>query len=345
MSPWKTPTPGRRRIAAGLLALLLALPPSCGLAAGITDAVVRVFAGDGAGCGTLVHNDGGRGWILTAAHVVDDGRQLRAVWADGHAAPATVAAIDHDLDVALLSVAAPAGATTIPLAGSDHWPQRGDTVDLIGYGGGRLRHWQATVNGYALTEGVGKYQTLSLATRTIGGDSGGAIVFGRRLVGVIWGGPLAGPRGPMVATHGTCCVAIHAFLQKNRIRFERPGNAQIALPTAPACHGPKCPPPRYRAAPAPAAEVQKLRQRIADLEARLKQLERHPLLHADVDDVADHLIDRMAADPRFRGPPGKDGRDGKDGRAAENVDIDRLVDQLKQRLAGSIRIRVEPVRR
>ena len=226
-----------RLLLLGLAALLLVPTAST---AGVTDAVVRVYAGDGAGCGTLIYAHDGRGLVLTAAHVVQRGGSPQTQWADGETSAATVVAASRPLDIALLAVSAPTSATTIPLAGSDQWPPQGETVELIGYGGGNLRHWQAKVNGYVMTEGTGKYQTLSLNTRTIGGDSGGAIVYRGRLVGVIWGGPLAGPRSPMLATHGTCCVAINTFLQTNNA-----DPVQIAQRFPPACNGPICPlPPR-----------------------------------------------------------------------------------------------------
>ena len=50
----------------------------------------------------------------------------------------------------------------------------------------------------------------------------------------------------------------------------------------------------------------------------------------------------LATDPRFRGPPGEPGPAGRDGASA---DVDRLAQQIRRRLAGSIRVRVEPIRR
>ena len=194
-----------------LLPLLLAVALARPAAAADSRAVLQVFGGAGAGCGTLVRVDGQRGWLLTAAHVVEGSPRCRAQWATGEARDGQVVASDDQLDVALVVLDAPLDAITLPLAGADQWPRQGDVVELIGYGGGRLRHWSAKVNGYALTGQTQRHQTLSIDTQTIGGDSGGAIAFNDRLVGVIWGGPLAGPRGPMVATHGTCCVAIDAL--------------------------------------------------------------------------------------------------------------------------------------
>ena len=337
----KHPSPRFTTISILLAALACAAPL---LGQSLTDAVVRVHCRQSAGSGTLIHARGGTGYVLTAAHVVEGGGPVQVRWHDGHAAPATLLAADGQLDVAVLRVVPPANATTIPLAESDHWQQRGETVELIGYGGGGLRHWQASVNGYAMTDGVGRCQTLSLHTQTIGGDSGGAIVWRGKLVGVIWGGPLAGPRGPMLATHGTSCVAIGPFLRQHNIDLTEPALAQIIRPGVPSCRDGRCPLPPRISNPSPsAANQQQLLDAVARLEKRIAELEQHPNLNVNVHDVSRRLIDIMAADPRFRGPPGKDGRDGADGRAAP-VDVDQLTDRIRQRLAGSVRVRVEPVR-
>lgn len=63
----------------------------------------------------------------------------------------------------------------------------------------------------------------------------------------------------------------------------------------------------------------------------------------DVEQLAKTLIDKMAEDPRFKGPPGKDGhpgvpgvngmsgKDGRDGKDA-TVDYDRLASEVIARL-------------
>jgi hypothetical protein len=327
----------------------------------LTDAVVQVLSARGAGCGTLIRVDDGVGQILTAAHVVQGSAACRIVWHDGTATAARVAAADAVLDVALLVGEAPPDAATIPLAGENQWPARGDVVELIGYGGGRLRHWQAAVNGYALTGGTGKHQTLSVDTQTIGGDSGGAMIFRQRLVGVIWGGPLAGPLGPMTATHGTCCVAIQSFLKRAAAGDARAAPPDDIVATTPPCRGPHCPlvpparkPPSSPQSPLPSAalrEIERLSTEIARLERQIAELRQPTPIEIDVQAIVAALVEQMAHDERFRGPPGKDGRDGADGRdgvdgqsAPAAPDIERLAEAVKQRISGSIRVRVEPLR-
>lgn len=330
-----------RRIGPRFLAVLLAVAATGPVAAADSRAVLQVFGGAGAGCGTLVRVDGQRGWLLTAAHVVEGSARCRAQWATGEASDGQVVASDEQLDVALVALDAPADAITLPLAGANEWPRQGDVVELIGYGGGRLRHWSAKVNGYALTGETQRHQTLSIDTQTIGGDSGGAIAFNDRLVGVIWGGPLAGPRGPMVATHGTCCVAIDALVRRAVPQWS--ANTQFAA--YPPCASGNCPlvPPTIRAPMQPRDCCADLRAELRKLEARVNALaQTSPAI--DEQRMLSQLIERLAADERFRGPPGNNGAAGSDGRDGDAANVDAIAERVKQRLAGSLRIRVSPVR-
>lgn len=342
----RLPPPLSRHVwRAKLFALLLGFTLAAPVEAADSRAVLQVFGGAGAGCGTLVRVEGERGWLLTAAHVVEGSPRCRLQWADGQSRDAEVVASDEVLDVALVTLAAPPEAIAMPLAGPSDWPRQGDVVELIGYGGGRLRHWSAKVNGYVLTDGLGKHQTLSVDTQTIGGDSGGAIVFNGRLVGVIWGGPLAGPRGPMVATHGTCCVAIDALLRRT-VSSWPPSAASPAAQIAayPPCAGGNCPlvpPTPIRSPAAPRDCCAELRAELRKLEARVDALAQSPTA-IDLQQAVDAIVERMADDERFRGPPGDDGVDGRDGASAN---VEALAEQVKQRLAGSLRIRVAPAKK
>jgi hypothetical protein len=319
-----------------IAALIVGLPSAA--EAADSRAVLQVFGAAGAGCGTLVRVDEHAGWLLTAAHVVDGSPRCRLAWATGETCEAAVVASDAALDVALVRTSAPADAHVIPLAGAGEWPRQGDTVELIGYGGGRLRHWQAAVNGYVLTGETGKHQTLSIDTQTIGGDSGGAIVFRDRLVGVIWGGPLAGPHGPMVATHATSCVAIDALVRRAVPSWPAKSSAPVDyIAENPFCFGGRCPQPPARTPAQPRGDCcAELRAELRKLEARVNSLAQRTPQAIDIQQALDELVERMAADERFRGPPGADGRDGA------SADVDAIADRVRQRLAGSLRIRVAP---
>ncbi|MBK7827421.1 serine protease [Nannocystis sp.] len=84
------------------------------------------------------------GTILTAAHVVDaHGQRLRVAFPDGTTVNAVVTAIDHTLDLALLTVEAGGGDLAwAPLAAAA--PVRGATVVVIGQPGTRTPAGEAT---------------------------------------------------------------------------------------------------------------------------------------------------------------------------------------------------------
>jgi hypothetical protein len=128
-----------------------------------------------------------------------------------------------------------------------------------------------------------------------------------------------------------------------------------------------CPPraPHPPATSKPAAippevtrEIQRLSSEIARLEKQIAELRRPTPIEIDMNSLVAALTEHIAQDERFRGPPGKDGRDGANGKdgangrdgvdgqaAATPPDLDELANQIKARLAGSIRVRVEPVLR
>jgi hypothetical protein len=98
-------------------------------------------------------------------------------------------------------------------------------------------------------------------------------------------------------------------------------------------------------APAPPRDCcAELRAELRQLEARLAALaQSRPAI--DMQRAIDELVERMARDERFRGPPGKDGVAGTNGRDGAAANVDTIADQVKQRLAGSLRIRVSAVKR
>ncbi len=290
-------------------------------------AVLRVVAGAGAirsaGTGTLIASDGEQGIVLTAAHVIGSNSQATAVWPDGYKSTGRVLCVETRDDIAAFAVIPPADAVVLPLAGDDEWPRAGDTVELCGYGGSnsgteRLRHWSAVAQGYAESRS-GRHHTLSVATQTISGDSGGPMVKNGKVVAVLWGGPLAGPRGPMIATHGTYCGRIREI-------FEGCGLGGTCEPRP-------TPPIPYPQSPVPNPQSPTI----------------------DYERLADLVVARLKEDESFRGPPGpagatgppgpmgpqgSRGASGSDGATAE-VDLDKLAEAVQQRIIKSIRVRVE----
>jgi hypothetical protein len=100
------------------------------------DSVVLVLTDSGSGTGFVV---GDTGYLLTAAHVVDTGGNIRVVYhstADSgefksDQAAATIIRMDHQLDVALLKMSAADNLPRVVLA-DDERPDTGEEVTVIG---------------------------------------------------------------------------------------------------------------------------------------------------------------------------------------------------------------------
>lgn len=178
------------------------------------------------GSGTLVDADGGRGLVLTCAHVVvgehgETPQQVICYFPGGSSHGARVVAIDPEADLAALVIAQPpaAPAAVAPLDGSE---LAGATYTASGFGGdGEFR---AAAGALVRVDPDGApQQNLVLQTAVRGGDSGGGAFDARgRLVGVVWGcdgaetyvtcgGPLRrllqralGPRLEVVVRGGAC---------------------------------------------------------------------------------------------------------------------------------------------
>ncbi|HTU24262.1 MAG TPA: serine protease [Pirellulales bacterium] len=332
-------------------------------------AVVRVgrddLASPGAsysGAGTYVAQTAGRGLVLTASHVVEQGGGR--IWVDFGRGRQTASLLGRDssLDLAALTVDhPPEDVPAIPLANDDEWPQAGDNVEVIGFGGGRLRHFAAPVRGYT-TKNVPDISQLVVAFEPVSGDSGGAILFSPppkdasaasavgdrprprdvtspsvKLAGILWGGPCAGPQQPAYETHATCCIYIRRFLERIGVRLSprRPSAEQAPGATGPNNASPNAVPPA--GAPAPPAAPSADATRLAALEKRLDDLA------ASVSSIAS--VPAGAAGPRGpQGLPGPAGPAGKEADPAALAALASRVTALEKSLKGRLRftLQVDP---
>lgn len=161
-------------------------------APGPRPAVCRIECGAGpskdCGSGTLVEARDGRAKVLTAWHVVRDGRNAITIrWPDGTSGSARVTAWDSAWDLAVLSTAAPAAAP-MPIAARP--PAVGDRLTLAGYGPVPFVYREASGEVTQFVGPLGRYPMHMVEVRAAArqGDSGGPIFNDRgELVAVLFG--------------------------------------------------------------------------------------------------------------------------------------------------------------
>jgi S1-C subfamily serine protease len=166
--------------------------PPVAAAPGPRPAVCRIECGAGpskdCGTGVLVEARDGRAKVLTAWHVVRDGRTAITIrWPDGTSAPARATAWDSAWDLAVLSTAAPAAAP-MPLAPRP--PAVGDRLTLAGYGPVPFRYREASGEVTQFLGPTGRHPMHMVEIRAAArqGDSGGPIFNARgEVVAVLWG--------------------------------------------------------------------------------------------------------------------------------------------------------------
>ena len=188
-------------------------------------------------------------------------------------------ACDDARDIAVLAISLPYDPPALPLAAAS--PATGEAVSLAGYPRGNLqpRHQRGTLLGAA-----GPHLVYTAVPEQ--GESGGP-VFDQdyRVVALNWGGD--GQRG-----YGMPAPAIRAYLTQY-------------------CSGGVCYPPSYsqpRVVYAPSA---------APASRAVSAAPQPQPAAIDYDKLAQTLLDRMAADGRFRGPEGPQGPPGEPGLPGE----------------------------
>ena len=273
------------------------------------------------GAGTFVaHAADRRGLVLTASHVVDQGGGR--IWVDFGRGRQTASLLGRDanLDLAALVVDnPPSDIRAIAVAGEDQWPHAGESVEVIGFGGGRLRHFSALVRGYTAKDVRGVSQ-LVVAFQPISGDSGGAILYKQKLVGVLWGGPCEGPQQNAYETHATCCIYIRRFLDGIGVHLNPPRPPAGKPPGAaePFVGPPPAVPPQAEPPAVPQTPQSVNSERLAAIEKRLEELA------AQVSSVSAG----PAGAPGARGPQGLPGPAGPAGKDADPADLAAIAGRL-----------------
>ncbi|MFM7108864.1 MAG: serine protease [Planctomycetaceae bacterium] len=171
-------------------------------------ALARIVApengGTSMGSGVLVDVNATQGLVLTNWHVVRDARSAVLVqFPDGFQSAGTVVRVDEAWDLAAVVIWKPP-ATPVPLAAAD--PAPGEPLTIAGFGRGAYREQTGPCTEYLSPGGGHPKQFVELEATARQGDSGGAILNGRReLAGVLFG--QADGR-----TIGSCSSRVRAFL-------------------------------------------------------------------------------------------------------------------------------------
>ena len=201
---------------------------SCRPAAAVHGGVVRVTNLTGSnrchGSGTLVHNDEGRGIVLTCGHLFRDGVGRITVWfSDGRPVDGELLAVDQTWDLAALAIVRP-GVMPVKIAAD--YPVPGEQLESCGYGADG-KYWcnRGQVLGYTRTLATQTHETLEMSGCAREGDSGGPVLNRRgELVAVIWG---TDGRSVMGTFCGRIRRFLHGILAVER-KPERPPEAESA---------------------------------------------------------------------------------------------------------------------
>ena len=313
------------------------------------DAVVQVTSARGSG-GTGVHFS--EGWILTAAHVVEDARQGQITFPDGQSFPYKLMKMQHagDVDIALLRAAC-ANKPFAPLAKSP--PRHGEKIELVGLGGPGLaggktyRHFEMTVLNETsdvrlVTNGVVTYGDSGAPAFNAAGEVVGVQSAGRRAIQTIHTGSakwdaltpaLLTNIGPVRRMLGWGYNAGGCYGGNCGPSYGGGGGGSIQGWYPPQQSGPNDYGDLPQAPQEPSensAQNEQVQEAIDQLQERVDELAKNkPLTN---DQLAEALASVIAANPdRFRGPAGPTGPAGPAGKDA-TIDVEQLAAMVEERL-------------
>jgi len=296
------------------------------------EASFRIEVGEGQGSGTGISET----LVLTNAHVAQHLDARARIWhtLTKQEWAGQVVSMYRDADLALIYVPS-GGVPWVPV--NSVGLQADLPVHAYGYGRqGVLRRGNGHVTGVIGTR-ARTIEVWNTGLTIEPGDSGSGIFNEQgELVGVNWGADKH--THDNAATSSAHVVTMWRHFVETQCpggrcptggMFSGPptGRGQMIPVRPPVAGGASPAPPAVIAGPTPPTTPDK------------------PSTAFDADVIAEALIERLAGDPRLKGPkgdPGPPGKDGQDGRDAE-VDYDRIVAEVErrldyQRIAGMVRV-------
>jgi len=144
------------------------------------------------GSGVVFHTDEDYCYILTCFHVVSDGSKFLAFDSKNVSHKCHLIIVNKSSDLAVLAVKRHENLTKV-LELSEVFPKASEKVECLGWGysaQGKLRHWDIEVLPGSLVK-----EKLYIAGPFQAGDSGGAVLYKGKLVGIIHGGMCKYPSG------------------------------------------------------------------------------------------------------------------------------------------------------
>lgn len=312
--------------------------------------LVRVKGLDGAsyqGSGTYI----GENTVVTAKHVVREGSMPTVVAQfAGRSYQSRSWLGNKQADQFIFQLTETPNVRPVPIAQTP--PGNGETVWVMGFGGGRFDIWPARFSGQGSTTGGPKDTTDYTGPRgAISGDSGGAVLNSKgEYVGTIWGS--SGNQTAAVSYSHT-----QSFFQRTGLLarlFGRQGFTQhqsFSGVISGGCAGGVCTPPSMPSVPSqgsyPAPDY--YQDPVPDPVPNQPGANPPTTCNCEPCDekaIADAVISQIKSDPSMRGPAGQDGimgmpgldgergpagpagRDGKDA----VVDYDTLAAEVVKRL-------------
>src|SRR3990167_2796837 len=262
----------------------------------------------GSGVVIGVKRDGAtKAYVLTCAHKIDQNQPIAVEVDPGKLVQGSFVAVDSRLDLALVKLDMP-GQTVQCLRIADTSPAKGMDLTSHGFNQRGLCNRRLRCNGYPARE------TMWVVERFDQGESGGGILHGDRVCGIVLGNEALHPFRGVVAS----LQSIRDFLTTNgyppadEAAPAKPVDAETGVP------GPPLKPGDGITTPSPPTPVSghlhDLRQELAGLRKQIAELAAMPGLPGPAGGAGPIGPAGLAGPIGERGPAGSVGKNGADGK-------------------------------